>query len=167
MNTVWIGVDPGLSGAVAVVIDGALHGLFDMPTRDAGGRERVDAGALAALLLPFADTARLVLEEPIPVGPPKVSYLSQGQNVGVVAGVAGALGIPVIWTHPLSWKRTMCVTTKHATANGFADLKAYSRHTAAVLFPGHASHFSRARDHDRAESVLLAVWGVLHGPQTV
>ncbi|SOD97053.1 hypothetical protein SAMN05421508_106226 [Caenispirillum bisanense] len=109
----------------------------------------------------------MVLEEPIPVGAPKVSYLSQGANVGVVAGVAGALGIPVLWVHPLSWKRTMCVTSRDATANGFADLKSFSRHVASGLFPSHATHFARVRDHDRAEAALLAVWGMLHGATTV
>lgn len=45
-----IGVDPGLTGAIAALADGVPSVIHDMPTREVGKWGEVDAGRLCALL---------------------------------------------------------------------------------------------------------------------
>ena len=48
-SRVIIGIDPGLSGAIAVIADGDLFDVIDMPTvgRGKAGRQTVNVAALA------------------------------------------------------------------------------------------------------------------------
>lgn len=50
---VWIGIDPGLSGAVAIIFRDEI-GLFDVPTRKASRGEVMVAPLMAELLKPYA-----------------------------------------------------------------------------------------------------------------
>ena len=47
---VTFGIDPGLGGALAVLADGELQTILDMPTMPVGNYNEVDAGQLARYL---------------------------------------------------------------------------------------------------------------------
>ena len=150
-SPVFIGIDPGLSGAVAVLSPaGRLVDVFDMPVVDKRVNatllhdavrfyvEHVDAGRLSAVVEQVASRP----------GQGVASTFKFGTSYGVVLGVLGALEIPVTHVRPNVWKRAVGVT---------AD-KGSSRRKAIDLWPDKAQMFARVKDDGRAESALIAWW---------
>src|SRR5690606_9982133 len=99
-----LGADPGLTGAVAVLVDGRYHDVLDMPTvgRGKAGRQSVNAAALSqwlrdlVALHPGADVVAVVEEVASRPGQGVASMFRFGQSCGVLAGVLAALRIPVV-----------------------------------------------------------------------
>lgn len=153
---VTIGIDPGQTGALAVLADGVFAAFVDMPTvsRAAGGLQ-IDATTLAASLRgifgahPGAHVFA-VLEQ---VGAmPKQGVTSTfrfGESFGVVLGVLGALGIPHMQVRPDRWKRYLQLTGQEKDV---ARTLAIQRHPAAAM------HLHRKKDVGRADALLIATW---------
>ena len=68
--------------------------------------------------------------------------------IGVDVGLTGALDLPLTLITPQEWKKAMRV-------QGGKDA---SRLRILELKPEHSAHFSRKRDHGRADAVLLALY---------
>lgn len=149
-----LGIDPGANGALAVLQDGRLVEILDMPTTVVrrGSREVREVngpllGALTAKLGPV-DAAYLELVGAMP-GQGVSSMFAFGRAVGVVEGVLGALGIPVSKVPPQVWQRAMRV-------RGGKD---GARERAMQLHPARAESFARKKDDGRADAVLIAGYG--------
>jgi crossover junction endodeoxyribonuclease RuvC len=152
MARVRIGIDPGLTGAIAIIHeDGVL--LEDMPALQVGRgvvKREVNGAALAHILRPYIHDSQAVLERTSArPGQGVASMFSMGVSRGVVLGVLGALGIPFIEAAPTTWKRAYGLSGKDKSA---------SRHEAIKLFPKLAVFLKHERDHNRAEALLLAQW---------
>lgn len=149
------GIDPGLTGAIAVLRDGLYADVLDMPTvgRGKAGRQTVNAGELAAYLrswrgqCPGADVSAVVEDVASRPGQGVVSMFRFGASCGAVDGVLAALGIPVHRVSPVAWKRACGLLGSDKDA---------SRGKAADLFPD--APLGRKRDHGRADALLLALW---------
>lgn len=154
---ITIGIDPGQTGALAIVADGAWAGFHDMPTmpRPGGNGLHVNGAALAEALRevmaahPGADVLA-VLEE---VGAmPKQGVTSTfrfGEGYGVIRGVLGALRVPFVTVRPDRWKRDLRL----------AGLAKDSARTAAIQrFPSAACQLARKKDCGRADALLIAHW---------
>lgn len=153
---VVFGIDPGLSGAVAVLHDGQYIDVIDIPTcgRGKAARQNVNSAELADYfrrhieMLPGAQIgAVLELVGAMPMQG-RSSGFRFGQSYGAVQGVLGALRIPFELVTPAVWKR-------HYGLIGAP--KESSRGIAIERFP--MAPLSRKRDHGRAEAILLAAWG--------
>ncbi len=110
---VVIGIDPGQTGACAVIADGLLIDVFDMPTmrKTAGKGNQVDAQQLAARLRGvlqqhqgawFCAAMEHVWSSP-QMG--VTSAASFGRSIGVVEGVLATLGVNVVTVTPQKWKK--------------------------------------------------------------
>ena len=152
---VTIGIDPGITGAIAVLADGEYFDTWDMPTRGRGkaGKRAVDAGKLAATLrgvMPLfrGATFSAVLED-VHAMPKQgsTSMFSFGRSVGAVDGVLAGIGIRMIEVTPQRWKR-------HHGLIG-AD-KGAGRVLAASRYP--AAPLQLKRHHGRADALLMALW---------
>ncbi len=150
METI-IAFDPGLSGAVAFLSEaGELLDCRDLPTIGEKTQRRVDAANLATLIRAHLP-ARAVIEQVGAMPGNGVSSMFRfGQSVGTIAGVVGALAIPVTWVSPAKWKREAGLD---ATAER-------SRGRAIETWPNQAGLFARKKDHNRAEAALLALWAL-------
>lgn len=153
-----LGVDPGLSGAVAVLDGDSVLYLEDLPTvqfSNARIKNRVDGASLAAMLAPYADRIRLAVVERVGARPGEAASgaFCFGYTSGVIHGVLGALRIPVELPMPVTWKKAM----------GLGKDKDLSRSRAIELYPSMAPLLTRKKDHDRAEAILLATYGKRHG----
>ncbi len=165
-----IGIDPGVSGAIAVLDDELRPILLeDMPVMARGKKRQVNGAALRELL--GSHLFELDKDEPVVVGRicghtnavafledvhtmPKQGVASQGsfmRAAGVVDGVLAALGIPLILVTPQAWKKQYCLLGKE---------KDDARTMAIRLFPGITSHLLRKMDCGRADALLIARWGV-------
>lgn len=150
------GVDIGVTGAVSCLVNGELRDVTDLPTElVADDRKRIDDRGLSALLRAWRaaygpDAELALLEQPfVQAINHRGSVLSLGDSFGVCRGVLGALGIGWVAVRPRDWKKAMLLT----------DDKNGAREMAVQMFPLHADAFKRAKDHNRAESALLAAYG--------
>ena len=155
-----IGIDPGQSGAVALLADGVPGGFIDMPTmaRKAGGNE-IDAVTLAeqlrhAMYGGHGGAYRVAVLEAVSAMPKQgvTSTFRFGESFGVVKGVLGALRIPLVLVPAATWKR-------HLGLWG-AD-KDYARTLAITRFPSMAEQLFRKKDVGRADALLIAHWAEL------
>ena len=148
---VHIGIDPGLTGAIAAVTaDGALVWVEDMPVL-AG---RVDSHELGDIFTCEAVTESVtnVTVEVVGTRPGQGApgVLKMGTNYGIVLGVIGALCLPVEHVTPAVWKKAMGVTADKET----------SLRRARELWPTSADRFARKKDDGRAEAALIALYGM-------
>ena len=149
-----IGVDPGQTGAVAVLgFDGALR-VVDMPTVeiDRGGKARreIDVAALADLLRAIDGGQAWIERVAARPGQGVASMFSFGRGVGQVEGVLAALRVPVSYVTPQAWRKTLRVP----------DGKDGSRLRASQIMPAYAGEWRRAKDDGRAEAALIAMYGL-------
>src|SRR5208337_4813340 len=138
-----IGVDPGITGALALVgRDGDLIELADMPTlRDgSAGRASVNAPLVAGILARWR--AREVICEFVAARPGEgpTGAFSLGRSRGVIEGTCAALALPIRFVTPPSWKRTVGIPP------GKEGAKDAARAAAIRRWPSHAAHFARRKD---------------------
>ncbi len=155
-----LGVDPGLSGAVAVVsADGDLLAVHDMPVlRDgAKGRATVNAPLLAAIIRETGATTAFVEFVGARPGEGAVGAFAFGRCRGVTEGVVAALGVPVAFLTPPTWKRAVGIPPGKDGAKDAARSEAIRR------WPAMASKFARVKDDGRAEAALIALAGLRKG----
>lgn len=150
-----IGIDPGLTGAIAVIRRGTcptfVH-TFDMPLRKIKDKNRLDLGALSILLESYSgQTIFAMVEEVGQIGTnaDPFSAFVFGFATGAVHGVLEAFGIDVQVIRPNIWKAAM----------GLSADKSQAIAKAIKLFPGSAGFLTRKMDHGRAEALLLAHFG--------
>lgn len=150
METI-IAFDAGLSGGMAILnASGDLILCDDLPVIGEGAQRRIDAANLAAMIRPHLP-ARAVIEQVGAMPKQGVSSMFRfGKAVGTIAGVVGALGLPVEWVAAAKWKREAGLD---ATAER-------SRAKAIETWPMQSSLFARKKDHNRAEAALLGKWAL-------
>lgn len=160
--SVWLGIDPGVSGALAV-IHGDTVALFDTPTRKATRGEEFLPGDMADLLGRFrggavfcvieeANAPHLRPQQARPTEPGAVSgrtALKIGSGWGMWVGILAAYQIPYHVARSAAWKKALGLTGQ--------DKKA-SRARAQELFPAVRGELARRRC-DFAEALLLAHYG--------
>jgi crossover junction endodeoxyribonuclease RuvC len=152
-----IGIDPGLSGAIAWMSDdGHLIQVADMPTVEVNGKKKVSPQMLVSMLEEHDDLIKLAVIEDVGVfkGNGAVSMFNFGYSAGILAGVCAGLRIPTALYRPSVWKRQAAVP---------AD-KGAARQMAQRLWPG-CRTFDRVKDDGRAEAALLARWVALKEKQ--
>lgn len=170
------GVDPGAKGAIAIFDrDTGKLSLFDMPcaAMDVGkGKQatnrRITSGVKLGALFREHEIDVVWLEDvSARPGQGVSSMFSFGRAVGVVEGVAGGLGIPVIHVRPQVWMKTFAVVGKSHIHGGGPGRVPTSRVGAASAFPEHAALFARVKDDGRADAALIALHGAKHADGAV
>jgi hypothetical protein len=142
---ILVGIDPGVTGALAIFIGGELDGVEDIPTFDG----RIDGIELGALLQ-GADMVYLENTHPMPKNGSIASY-KLGLNTGIIIGVAQALAIPLVRISVASWRNW----------NGLGKAsKDASRGLARELYPHMRDELRLAKHHNRAEAILIGRYGV-------
>ena len=158
-----IGIDPGLTGAIAVTDHNGVRAVFDLPTMPAPGagpkalvKRKIDGRALCKLLLehcpPGEGKPTAVLEQVGTMGGANNAVQTQGsllRSLGAIETVLECLKIKLVYVAPRQWKKDL----------GVGKEKGESLALARSKHPEAAKALARAKDHNRAESVLLAHWG--------
>lgn len=155
---IWLGIDPGLHGAIAIYDGAAKLVVHDMPIRavtiNKKKRNQLDMRELADLMRE-QDPNALVTIEAVHAMPAQgvTSSFSFGLVFGAIQqAVACNFYRPALLVTPQRWKGRY-----NLSAN-----KNEARLKAAVMFPAQAELFLRKRDDGRAESALLAAYGKSH-----
>lgn len=145
-----IGIDPGVSGAVAIVA-GREVVCHDMPTVEIRGKRKVDPVGLRAILATIDSEGieAVVLEHVQGVqGTGATSAFSFGRSFGIVEGVVAGLALPLTLVRPQVWTKDL----------GVSRDKGQHRDAARRLWPAHAGLFARVKDDGRADAALMAHW---------
>ena len=146
----YIGIDPGLSGAVAFLRDDVLE-VLDTPVAvvKATRREYL-VGSMASMFEGVRGapiSAALEAGIPMPRQASNTTYL-MGKGGGLWEGILAASGVSYDLVPPQKWKKALGIPPK-------SD-KGASRALASRIFPASAHLFARVKDDGRAEAALLA-----------
>lgn len=139
----WLGIDPGASGAVALISQGGEAQVKDYPS---------DAHLLADLLLNWRTEYRINLAALEHVhsmpGQGVASVFAFGRNTGIWEGVLAGLGIPFILVKPRQWQSGVLLKQDGP------DTKSQSLAAARRRWPD--LELGRKKDHGRADALHLA-----------
>jgi crossover junction endodeoxyribonuclease RuvC len=163
-----MGVDPGVSGAVAIIDIGLevpkVVALFDMPTVTIKvgkkNRQRIDVLSLALKIDAFSPMLHAaIIEEVGQVGTDADPFSSFvfGFATGVVHGVLNTCMVPTQTVKPHIWKLSIGVSSDKSTSIAKAHR----------LFPESKEHITLKKHDGRAEALLLAWYGWKHLPREV
>lgn len=144
--TIILGIDPGVSGAVAFYFPMVNRlAVDDVPV--AGGE--INGYELARLIRMHRPTMAVI--EAVHAMPKQgvSSSFNFGRSYGEVRGVVSACEIPMHFVTPQKWKRHFSLS---------AD-KDESRVRAIRMFPNTADSFKLKKHDGRAEAALLALYG--------
>lgn len=149
-----IGIDCGLNGAIAVLEDGKLVAVHDMPTLtveiNKKTKRQVSPNLLAVVIESIKPDFAIVERPAARPGQGVTAMFGFGRSLGVVEGVLAGLSVPVTYVAPATWTKAM----------GKAAGKDASRQRAIELFPSMSEQFKRVKDDGRAEAALIAMWGI-------
>lgn len=164
-----IGIDPGLSGALAVIRGGEVLLLFKVPTIKSGRHHEYDEQAMRAMLLEhvvyssklpsyekIVTTHAFIERAQAMPGQGVTSMFSIGLGFGTWRGLLAALQIPYQIVHPRTWQKTMLADVNKD------DTGAASIIVAHRLFPGvelRKSARCTVDDHNMADALNLAEYG--------
>lgn len=154
----YIGIDPGVTGGIAVIEKGYVA-TFPMPTYKHVGANRtttkVDAAKLAALLRSVSSGSDVtVVVETVHAMPNQgvTSSFNFGRTFGLIEGVVTALGYTLAYVTPQGWK------ANYPSLKGLekAEQKTEARRLASSLFPSIAENFTLVKNDGVAEALLIA-----------
>lgn len=162
------GFDPGVSGAVAFITERGAS-VHDLPVRLLKGNgfsiKRIDARALALLVrehCPADEPFAAFCESVHARSGERNSMMSQGslmRSLGAIEAVCDCLGAPAELIQPQAWQAFYGLVGKKSEIRGKGELPAATR-KALQLYPSVAADLQRVGDHNRAESLLVAHFGL-------
>ena len=151
-----LGIDPGLTGAWAVLEpDGMMLCVEDLPIVRDGRLGWIDSPALAARIREIRNgrPIRGVCERiaPLPQNG-RMGAFSQGCTLGSILATMQIAGVSIELVSPAAWKRALNLSSD----------KSASLDKARLLFP--TADLDRVKDHNRAEALCLAHWAYRSQP---
>jgi hypothetical protein len=147
---IYIGIDPGLDGALAALTPTGLD-VFDTPTyHTARSKRRYSTTMMSRILGALKDRGGVfAMIEAVHAMPGQgvTSMFSMGYGLGLWHALL--VGHEILWedVSPQRWKKAFDLDRD----------KEKSRALAQSLFPG--AFFNRKKDHGRAEAALIAEYG--------
>jgi len=157
MTRFAIGIDPGLTGAIALLRNGEFAEVFDMPTsgRGVGGKQDINHPELARILREMPPCSAYVEHvwgfNKGNVKQSSASGFHLGKTVGALHMGLACYGMPLELVTPQKWKKSLGLIGTDKDA---------ARTRAIQLFPN--APLSRKKDIGRADALLIA----LHGHRT-
>lgn len=150
--TLVLGIDPGLTGAIAAIHSNGAVEFHDCPVLSIGKKNNCNPAAMAEILRQYqaSNEGLLIGLEKVHAMPHQgvVSTFTFGEGFGIWLGVLAALGISHELISPQSWKRSMM--------DGQSKEKDSSRLVAMRIFPQASDRLKLKKHHGRADALLLA-----------
>ena len=104
-----IGIDPGLSGGIAILDNSKVMELFDMPVMPDGkkNKRQLNSALLVKLIKDhiknLEDTVMVVEQVNAMPGQGVTSMFNFGQTFGAIKGICAALGLPIFFAIRHDW----------------------------------------------------------------
>ena len=148
-----LGIDPGLTGAIAILEGKNVIKVFDMPTMAEGkkNKKQLNSAQLANILKEHraADEEIAVVVEQVNAMPGQgvTSMFNFGQTFGAIKGVCAALELPIFFVRPSKWKKHFELINSS---------KDSSRTKVIEMHPSLSNQLSRKKDVNKSDAILIA-----------
>jgi len=153
---IYVGIDPGLDGAVAIIHLDRTITVEDVPVVKLKAKRKYDIQGMIALLKSLNSAECRIWLELVHAFPGQgvTSMFSMGEGYGLWQGILATLGLSYELVTPQRWKKAMM--------EGAPKDKAASVLVASRLFPASANDLrgkKGAAKDGRGDALLLAEWG--------
>ena len=148
-----IGIDPGLSGAIAILEDKKVFSVSDMPVMAEGkkNKRQLNSAQLVNIIKentnPKEEIAVVVEQVNAMPGQGVTSMFNFGQTFGAIKGICAALRLPIFFVRPSKWK-------KHF--NLINSSKDSSRTKVIEMYPSLSSQLAKKKDVNKSDAILIA-----------
>ena len=148
-----IGIDPGLSGAIAILENNKVLNIFEMPVMSEGkkNKRQLNSAQLTKLLkdnISKNDEISVVVEQVNAMpGQGVTSMFNFGQTFGAIKGICAALGLPIFFVRPSMWKKHFELINSS---------KDSSRTKAIEMYPALSDHLAKKKDVNKSDAILIA-----------
>ena len=148
-----IGIDPGLSGAIAVLHNKKVINMYDMPVMAEGkkNKRQLNSSQLVNILTDniSGDEEAIVVVEQVNAMPGQgvTSMFNFGQTFGAIKGVCAALKLPIFFVRPSKWKKHFELINSSKDA---------SRTKVIEMYPTLSSQLAKKRDVNKSDAILIA-----------
>lgn len=148
-----IGIDPGLSGGIAVLDNNKVLELFDMPVMADGkkNKKQLNSALLAKLIKEStsntSESAVIVEQVNAMPGQGVTSMFNFGQTFGAIKGICATLELPIFFVRPSKWKKHFELINSSKDA---------SRTKAIEMYPHLAQKLSKKKDVNKSDAILIA-----------
>ena len=148
-----IGIDPGLSGAIAVLENNKVLKLFDVPVMSEGkkNKRQLNSALLVSLLkenIQNNEEVSVVVEQVNAMpGQGVTSMFNFGQTFGAIKGICAALNLPIFFVRPSKWKKHFELINSS---------KDSSRTKAIEMYPRLSNQLAKKKDVNKSDAILIA-----------
>ncbi|MDC6482472.1 crossover junction endodeoxyribonuclease RuvC [Pelagibacteraceae bacterium] len=148
-----IGIDPGLSGGIAILEDNKVKEMFDMPVMADGkkNKRQLNSALLAQIvkdnIKDIEDTVIIVEQVNAMPGQGVTSMFNFGQSFGAIKGICAAIGLPIFFVRPAKWKKYFELINSSKDA---------SRTKVIEMYPSIADKLSKKKDVNKSDAILIA-----------
>jgi len=148
-----IGIDPGLSGGIAVLENNKVKNIFDMPVMAEGkkNKRQLNSAQLVKLLrdnYSDQDEVSVVVEQVNAMpGQGVTSMFNFGQTFGAIKGICAALGLPIYFVRPAKWKKHFELINSSKDA---------SRTKTIEMYPSLSNELAKKKDVNKSDAILIA-----------
>ena len=148
-----IGLDPGRSGAIAILENNKVLNIFDIPVMSEGkkNKRQLNSAQLVKLLtdnISNKEEVSVVVEQVNAMpGQGVTSMFNFGQTFGAIKGICAALGLPIFFVRPSKWKKHFELINSSKDA---------SRTKAIEMYPSLSSDLAKKKDVNKSDAILIA-----------
>ena len=148
-----IGIDPGLSGAIAVLENNQVLNIFEIPVMSEGkkNKKQLNSALLVNLLkenINKEEEVAVVVEQVNAMpGQGVTSMFNFGQTFGALKGICAALELPIFFVRPSKWKKHFELINSSKDA---------SRTKAIEMYPKLSNQLSKKKDVNKSDAILIA-----------
>ena len=147
-----IGIDPGLSGAIAILENNKVLSVFDMPVMSEGkkNKRQLNSALLSNLIkenIGNAEVAIVVEQVNAMPGQGVTSMFNFGQTFGAIKGICAALELPIFFVRPSKWKKHFDLINSS---------KDSSRTKVIEMYPKMSNLLSKKKDVNKSDAILIA-----------
>tara|TARA_B100000886_G_scaffold339200_1_gene303943 strand:+ start:975 stop:1466 length:492 start_codon:yes stop_codon:yes gene_type:complete len=148
-----LGIDPGLSGAIAILENKKVLSLFDMPVMAEGkkNKKQLNSAHLANIIrdnITDSDEKAVVVEQVNAMpGQGVTSMFNFGQTFGAIKGICAALNLPIFFVRPSKWKKYFELINSS---------KDSSRTKVIEMYPSLSSQLTKKKDVNKSDAILIA-----------
>ena len=148
-----LGIDPGLSGAIAILEKNKVLKIFDMPVMSEGKKNKKQLNSAQLVNIIRENTKdneeKAVVVEQVNAMPGQgvASMFNFGQTFGAIKGVCAALSLPIFFVRPSKWKKYFELINSS---------KDSSRTKVIEMYPLLSSQLAKKKDVNKSDAILIA-----------
>ena len=147
-----IGIDPGLSGGIAILDDLKIYDIFDKPIMSEGkkNKNQLNSAQLVNIInkhvLKKENTFVIVEQVSAMPGQGVTSMFNFGQTFGSIKGICAALGLSIFYVRPAKWKKHFELINSSKDA---------SRTKVIEMYPSISPRLAKKKDVNKADAILI------------